>query len=46
MASLDVFIVNVAFDAIGADFAGAGLGKVAGVNTVKRFAEKDLPPRR
>ncbi len=31
MASLDVFIVNVAFDAIGSDFTGAGLSELSWV---------------
>jgi EmrB/QacA subfamily drug resistance transporter len=31
MASLDVFIVNVAFDSIGADFAGASLAQLSWV---------------
>ncbi|HEY5858400.1 MAG TPA: MFS transporter [Aldersonia sp.] len=31
MASLDIFIVNVAFDAIGADFAGATLSQLSWV---------------
>src|SRR3954465_876296 len=31
MASLDVFIVNVAFDDIGADFSGATLGELSWV---------------
>src|SRR4051812_37462303 len=31
MASLDVFIVNVAFDSIGADFPGTSLGELSWV---------------
>ena len=34
MASLDVFIVNVAFDSIGADFAGSTLSQLSWVLTV------------
>jgi EmrB/QacA subfamily drug resistance transporter len=34
MASLDVFIVNVAFDSIGADFAGTTLSQLSWVLTV------------